>query len=95
MVAQQLVPPLVDERTQPDDANKVALADAGIAELTVTVLVQLVVLAPMQRARRGVDLFILETFSYIEELTLAIDAIRSFSSLLSIFCFLRVSVSPW
>ena len=30
---------------------------------------------------RGVDLFILETFSYIEELQLAIDAIRSFSSL--------------
>ena len=30
---------------------------------------------------RGVDLFLLETFSYIEELQLAIDAIRSFSSL--------------
>jgi methionine synthase / methylenetetrahydrofolate reductase(NADPH) len=30
---------------------------------------------------RGVDLFILETFSYIEELQLAIEAIRSFSSL--------------
>jgi methionine synthase I (cobalamin-dependent)/5,10-methylenetetrahydrofolate reductase len=30
---------------------------------------------------RGVDLFILETFSYIEELVLAIDAIRSFSGL--------------
>src|SRR5579871_4015229 len=30
---------------------------------------------------RGVDLFILETFTYIEELTLAIDAIRSFSGL--------------
>jgi methionine synthase I (cobalamin-dependent)/5,10-methylenetetrahydrofolate reductase len=30
---------------------------------------------------RGVDLYILETFSYIEELLLAIDAIRSFSSL--------------
>ena len=30
---------------------------------------------------RGVDLFILETFSYIEELQLAVDAIRSFSSL--------------
>ena len=30
---------------------------------------------------RGVDLFILETFSYIEELLLAIDAIRSFSGL--------------
>jgi methionine synthase / methylenetetrahydrofolate reductase(NADPH) len=30
---------------------------------------------------RGVDLFCLETFSYIEELLLAIDAIRSFSGL--------------
>jgi methionine synthase I (cobalamin-dependent)/5,10-methylenetetrahydrofolate reductase len=30
---------------------------------------------------RGVDLFILETFTYIEELHLAIDAIRSFSGL--------------
>jgi methionine synthase / methylenetetrahydrofolate reductase(NADPH) len=30
---------------------------------------------------RGVDLFILETFTYIEELLLAIDAIRSFSGL--------------
>jgi methionine synthase / methylenetetrahydrofolate reductase (NADH) len=30
---------------------------------------------------RGVDLYILETFAYIEELLLAIDAIRSFSSL--------------
>jgi methionine synthase I (cobalamin-dependent)/5,10-methylenetetrahydrofolate reductase len=30
---------------------------------------------------RGVDLYILETFSYIEELQLAIEAIRSFSSL--------------
>src|ERR1700757_2607288 len=30
---------------------------------------------------RGVDLFILETFSYIEELVIAIDAIRSFSGL--------------
>src|ERR1700736_2202249 len=30
---------------------------------------------------RGVDLFILETFSYIEEMILAIDAIRSFSGL--------------
>jgi methionine synthase I (cobalamin-dependent)/5,10-methylenetetrahydrofolate reductase len=30
---------------------------------------------------RGVDLFILETFTYIEELILAIDAIRSFSGL--------------
>ncbi|MGB7729331.1 MAG: bifunctional homocysteine S-methyltransferase/methylenetetrahydrofolate reductase [Candidatus Acidiferrum sp.] len=30
---------------------------------------------------RGVDLFVLETFSYIEELLLAIDSIRSFSSL--------------
>src|SRR5438045_4195745 len=30
---------------------------------------------------RGVDLFILETFTYIEEILLAIDAVRSFSSL--------------
>jgi homocysteine S-methyltransferase len=30
---------------------------------------------------RGVDFFILETFSYVEELMLAIDAIRSFSGL--------------
>jgi homocysteine S-methyltransferase len=30
---------------------------------------------------RGVDLYILETFAYIEELLLAIDAIRSFSGL--------------
>src|SRR5215470_2498192 len=30
---------------------------------------------------RGVDLFVLETFTYIEELLLAIDAIRSFSGL--------------
>ncbi len=30
---------------------------------------------------RGVDLFILETFTYIEEMLLAIDAIRSFSGL--------------
>ena len=30
---------------------------------------------------RGVDFYILETFSYIEELLIAIDAIRSFSSL--------------
>ena len=30
---------------------------------------------------RGVDLFILETFSYIEEILLAIEAIRSFSNL--------------
>src|ERR1700730_19396914 len=30
---------------------------------------------------RGVDLYILETFSYIEELLIAIDAIRSFSGL--------------
>src|SRR3974390_326738 len=30
---------------------------------------------------RGIDLFVLETFSYIEELQLALDAIRSFSSL--------------
>jgi homocysteine S-methyltransferase len=30
---------------------------------------------------RGVDLYILETFAYIEELEIAIDAIRSFSGL--------------
>jgi methionine synthase I (cobalamin-dependent)/5,10-methylenetetrahydrofolate reductase len=30
---------------------------------------------------RGVDLYVLETFSYIEELLIAIDAIRSFSGL--------------
>src|SRR5438552_4009632 len=30
---------------------------------------------------RGVDLFILETFTYIEEIVLAIDAIRSFSGM--------------
>jgi methionine synthase / methylenetetrahydrofolate reductase(NADPH) len=30
---------------------------------------------------RGVDLYVLETFSYIEEILLAIEAIRSFSSL--------------
>src|ERR1700738_1068351 len=30
---------------------------------------------------RGVDLYILETFSYVEEMVLAIDAIRSFSGL--------------
>src|SRR5712672_3677570 len=30
---------------------------------------------------RGVDLFILETFTYIEEILLAIDAIRSFSGM--------------
>jgi methionine synthase I (cobalamin-dependent)/5,10-methylenetetrahydrofolate reductase len=30
---------------------------------------------------RGVDLFILETFSYIEEILLAIEAVRSFSNL--------------
>src|ERR1700751_5747479 len=30
---------------------------------------------------RGVDLYVLETFSYIEELLLAIEAIRSFSGL--------------
>jgi len=30
---------------------------------------------------RGIDLFILETFSYIEDMLLAVDAIRSFSSL--------------
>src|ERR1700674_3967840 len=33
------------------------------------------------REERGVDLYILETFSYIEEILLAIDAIRSFSGL--------------
>src|SRR5215468_513451 len=30
---------------------------------------------------RGIDLFILETFTYIEEILLAIDAIRSFSGM--------------
>src|SRR5215470_12871806 len=30
---------------------------------------------------RGIDLFILETFTYIEEIVLAVDAIRSFSGL--------------
>ncbi|MGA2420886.1 MAG: bifunctional homocysteine S-methyltransferase/methylenetetrahydrofolate reductase [Candidatus Acidiferrum sp.] len=35
----------------------------------------------MALEERGVDLFCLETFSYIEELLLAIDAIRSFSGL--------------
>jgi homocysteine S-methyltransferase len=35
----------------------------------------------MALEERGVDLFILETFSYIEELLLAIEAIRSFSNL--------------
>jgi methionine synthase / methylenetetrahydrofolate reductase(NADPH) len=30
---------------------------------------------------RGIDLFVLETFSYIEDILLAVDAIRSFSSL--------------
>src|SRR5260370_13411027 len=30
---------------------------------------------------RGIDFFILETFSYVDELMLAIDAIRSFSGL--------------
>jgi homocysteine S-methyltransferase len=30
---------------------------------------------------RGVDLFVLETFTYIEEIVLAVDAIRSFSGL--------------
>jgi methionine synthase / methylenetetrahydrofolate reductase(NADPH) len=30
---------------------------------------------------RGVDLYILETFSYVEEIVLAVDAIRSFSGL--------------
>src|ERR1700752_5181491 len=35
----------------------------------------------MALEERGVDLFCLETFTYIEELLLAIDAIRSFSGL--------------
>jgi len=35
----------------------------------------------MALEERGVDFYILETFSYIEELLLAIDAIRSFSGL--------------
>src|SRR5246500_1976490 len=35
----------------------------------------------MALEERGVDLFILETFSYIEEILLAIEAIRSFSGL--------------
>jgi methionine synthase I (cobalamin-dependent)/5,10-methylenetetrahydrofolate reductase len=35
----------------------------------------------MALEERGVDLFILETFSYIEEILLAIEAIRSFSNL--------------
>jgi homocysteine S-methyltransferase len=35
----------------------------------------------MALEERGVDLYILETFSYIEEILLAIDAIRSFSGL--------------
>ena len=35
----------------------------------------------MALEERGVDLFILETFSYIEEILLAVEAIRSFSSL--------------
>src|SRR6202790_2966769 len=35
----------------------------------------------MALEERGVDLFILETFSYIEEILLAIEAVRSFSSL--------------
>src|ERR1700685_1603032 len=35
----------------------------------------------MALEERGVDLYILETFTYIEELMLAIDAIRSFSGL--------------
>src|SRR5580692_3013053 len=35
----------------------------------------------MALEERGVDLFILETFSYIEEVLLAVEAIRSFSSL--------------
>ncbi len=35
----------------------------------------------MSLEERGVDLFILETFSYVEEILLAIEAIRSFSNL--------------
>jgi methionine synthase I (cobalamin-dependent)/5,10-methylenetetrahydrofolate reductase len=35
----------------------------------------------MALEERGVDLYVLETFSYVDELTLAIDAIRSFSGL--------------
>jgi methionine synthase I (cobalamin-dependent)/5,10-methylenetetrahydrofolate reductase len=35
----------------------------------------------MALEERGVDLFILETFSYIEEILLAIEAVRSFSNL--------------
>ena len=35
----------------------------------------------MALEERGVDLFILETFSYIEEILLAVEAIRSFSNL--------------
>jgi homocysteine S-methyltransferase len=35
----------------------------------------------LAQEERGVDLYILETFSYIEELLIAIDAIRSFSGL--------------
>jgi methionine synthase I (cobalamin-dependent)/5,10-methylenetetrahydrofolate reductase len=35
----------------------------------------------MALEERGVDLFILETFSYVEEILLAVEAIRSFSSL--------------
>jgi len=35
----------------------------------------------MALEERGVDLFILETFSYVEEILLAIEAIRSFSNL--------------
>jgi methionine synthase I (cobalamin-dependent)/5,10-methylenetetrahydrofolate reductase len=35
----------------------------------------------MALEERGVDFFILETFSYIEEILLAVEAIRSFSSL--------------
>src|SRR6266851_4184666 len=38
-------------------------------------------LTPLALEERGVDFYILETFSYIEELLLAIDAIRSFSGL--------------
>src|SRR5262250_2796607 len=35
----------------------------------------------MALEERGVDLFVLETFTYIEEIMLAIDAIRSFSGM--------------
>src|SRR6516165_9018201 len=35
----------------------------------------------MALEERGVDLYVLETFSYVEEMLLAIEAVRSFSSL--------------